>query len=94
MGNDSSVETRSLGTIRFDLGSLELVLNKVLYVPDIIRNIISIPVLDSEGYETYTKNGKYFIKRNNSSVHIGTLSNGLYLTQNINILNMQREKKT
>ena len=70
VGNGAKVATLAVGTYCLSLPSgLLLDLNNCYYVPSMNRNLISISVLDSEGYNFVIKNGSFgFIKMISSMV--------------------------
>jgi hypothetical protein len=54
-----------------------IVLYNVLYVPNICRNLISVPILDDKGYSIKFKSRKVYISRGNISVK-GTKEDNMY----------------
>ncbi|KAK4486707.1 hypothetical protein RD792_006767 [Penstemon davidsonii] len=64
-GNGARASTEAIGEVELDLGGDRLVLRNALYVPGLVKNIISIPVLDNEGYEFYDPSRQTtFVSRN------------------------------
>ncbi|KAK4415004.1 Retrovirus-related Pol polyprotein from transposon TNT 1-94 [Sesamum alatum] len=59
LGDGKAVAAEAVGSLELAISShVRIVLNDCFYVPSMIKNIVSIPVLDKEGYEfTINKNG-------------------------------------
>jgi hypothetical protein len=60
------------------IGDSVIVLNNVLYMPTVRRNLISVLVLDEKGFEVKMKSGRVFIKKGDISV-FGVKVDGMYL---------------
>ena len=94
MGNGARVDAEALGLVTLACNNQKLELNDCLYTPSLLKNIISIPVLDKENYEFSCKNGKCFLSKDGSLIATGTLSNGLYtLDSNFTLLQIQQRNK-
>ena len=66
MGNGARVAAEAVGS--FDLHmptGKTIVLNYCYFVPSIVRNIISIPMLDLDGFSFVIQNNKCSILRDN-----------------------------
>ncbi|CAA0827628.1 cysteine-rich RLK (RECEPTOR-like protein kinase) 8, partial [Striga hermonthica] len=94
-GNGARVAALAVGTVNLVMnGGNCLSLNNCLYVPEIIKNIISIPVLDREGYKFVIGKGKCSIFQDTSFIYSGNLTNGLYtISPQRNILTIQQNKR-
>uniref|UniRef100_A0A2N9IS84 Retrovirus-related Pol polyprotein from transposon TNT 1-94-like beta-barrel domain-containing protein n=1 Tax=Fagus sylvatica TaxID=28930 RepID=A0A2N9IS84_FAGSY len=68
MGNNTYSDVLGEGKCKFSIGDSVIVLNNVLYVPSVRRNLISIPVLDEKGFEVKMKSGRVFISKDDISV--------------------------
>ena len=80
MGNGARVVVVAVGS--FDLlmpTGKTIILDNCYFVPSIVRNIISIPMLDLDGFSFVIENNKCSIFRNNVLYGIGILNNGLYV---------------
>ena len=91
MGAGDPLEVEWIATFRLILGTgFILELNKVLVIPCFRRNLISIIVLDLEGYAFSSGNGKCSISFNSSLVGTGVLSyfDHLYM---LNLINKDNE---
>ena len=79
VGNGARVVAVVVGTYSLPLPSgLILELNNCYYVPAIIKNIISIPVLDNEGFSFTIEKGCFSVYLNSMFYATTKRSNGLY----------------
>ena len=59
--------------------SHQLALNKVLYVPEITKNLLSVPAMTQMGAEVLFDNGKCSITKDGRTINIGHIvDNKLY----------------
>ena len=80
MGNGARVAATTVGS--FDLHmptGKTIVLNNCYFVPSIVRNNISIPMLDLAGFSFVIQNNKCSTLRDNVIYGGGILNNGLYV---------------
>ncbi|KAL8118599.1 hypothetical protein AgCh_016205 [Apium graveolens] len=78
MGNGARVAAISVGSFSLHLPTGKtIILNNCYYVPSIVRNIVSIPMLDLDGFSFIIKNNKCSILRDNVLYECGILNNGL-----------------
>uniref|UniRef100_A0A2N9F1W8 CCHC-type domain-containing protein n=1 Tax=Fagus sylvatica TaxID=28930 RepID=A0A2N9F1W8_FAGSY len=68
MGNNTYSDVLGEGRFKFSIGDFVIVLNNVLYVPSVCRNLIIVPVLDEKGFEVKMKSGRVFISKGDISV--------------------------
>uniref|UniRef100_A0A2N9J933 Uncharacterized protein n=1 Tax=Fagus sylvatica TaxID=28930 RepID=A0A2N9J933_FAGSY len=68
MRNNTYNDVLGEGRCKSSIGDSVIVLNNVLYVPTVRRNLISVSVLDEKGFEVKMKSGHVFIKKGNISV--------------------------
>ena len=89
MGNGALVAAKAVGTIYLELGDRKLVLHSVYFVPEIIRNIISIPILDREGYCFEIRNKSLLLFYESSLIMESKMKDGMYtlspMISNLNI---------
>jgi hypothetical protein len=78
MGNNTYSDVLGEGKCKFSIGDSVIVLNNVLYVPSVRRNLISVPVLDEKGFEVKMKYDRVFISKGDISV-FGVKVDGMYL---------------
>ena len=79
MGNSSTSKVVRKGkvTLKMILGK-ELILNDVLYVPDILKNLISCTLLSKNGFKVVIESDKFVLTKNGMYVEKGYMSNGLF----------------
>ena len=56
----------------------ELILNDLLYVPDIHKNLVSCSLLSKNGYKLVIEFDKFVLTKNGMYVGKGYMSNGLF----------------
>ena len=78
MRNNTYNDVLGEGRCKSSIGDSVIVLNNVLYVPTVRRNLISVPVLDEKGFEVKMKFGRVFIKKSDISVS-SVKVDGMYL---------------
>ena len=78
MGNNTYSDVLGEGKCKFSIGDSVIVLNNVLYVPSVRRNLTSVSVLDKKGFEVKMKSGRVFISKGDISVS-GVKVDGMYL---------------
>ena len=78
MGNNTYSDVLREGRCKFSIGDSVIVLNNVLYVPSVRRNLISVLVLDEKGFEVKMKSGHVFISKSDISVS-SVKVDGMYL---------------
>ena len=78
MGNNTYSDVLGEGRCKFSIGDSVIVLNNVLYVSSVRRNLISVLVLDEKGFEIKMKSGRVFISKGDISVS-GVKVDGMYL---------------
>src|SRR3954463_2291695 len=65
MGNGSRASARGKGTVELNFTSgKKLTLLKVLFVPDIRKNLISVDLLDRKGFKISVESGKVILTKN------------------------------
>ena len=80
MGNGARVAATAVGSFNLHMPTVKtIVLNNCYFVPSIVRNIISIPMLDLAGFSFVIQNNKCSILRDNVLYGSGILNNGLYV---------------
>uniref|UniRef100_A0A2N9GRF0 CCHC-type domain-containing protein n=1 Tax=Fagus sylvatica TaxID=28930 RepID=A0A2N9GRF0_FAGSY len=86
MGNNTYSDVLGEGRCKFSIGDSVIVLNNVLYVPSVRRNLISVPVLDEKGFEVTMKSGHVFISKGDISVFgvkVDALSTAAYILNRV-----------
>ena len=83
LGDGNKIHADKMGrvnvpTLESEHSTKSLVLNRVLYVPDLDTNLISCAALDMDGYTTYFGNSRCEIRLNDKVMCTGKLLDGLY----------------
>ena len=78
MRNNTYSDVLGEGRCKFSISDSVIVLNNVLYVFSVRRNLISVLVLDEKGFEIKMKSGRVFISKSDISVS-GMKVDGMYL---------------
>ena len=96
LGNGKRVHAVAVGRVRLEFASsFSLILEDVYFVPNLIKNIVSVSVLDKLGFTFLIRNGIFHILHNDSYISLGTLSNGLYVFNNqTNLLQLSTKKRS
>ena len=64
MGNASSVQVNGKGTMKIEFTSRKvLTLKDVYYVPDVRKNLISVPLLNKFGFKFTFEGDKFILSR-------------------------------
>ena len=79
VGNGDSLDVETIGTFCLNLpNSCNIILNDCYFVPGLVRQIISLSVLDREGYCMNIQNGSlYLYDCNNILLTVCHLNNGI-----------------
>ena len=65
MGNDGRYSVTGIGTISFEREfGKPFILKEVLHVPGLMRNLISVAMLEDKGYDVVFSEGKAFLHSN------------------------------
>jgi hypothetical protein len=78
MRNNTYSDVLGEGRCKFSIGDSVIVLNNMLYVPSVCKNLISVPVLDEKGFEVKMKSSHVFISKGDISV-FGVKVDGMHL---------------
>ena len=90
MGNGARVDAEASSLVTLACNNQKLELNNSLFVPSLLKYIISFPVLDKKNYEFSCKNEKCFLSKDGSLIATSTLTNELYtLDSNYTLLQIQ-----
>ena len=85
MGNVATEPIKGLGNVKLVFTSGKCVLlNNVLYVPGIRKNLLSGVVLNNCGYKQVYESDKYVLSKHGTFISFGYLCNGMFML-NINI---------
>ncbi|KAI3444865.1 hypothetical protein Pfo_001530 [Paulownia fortunei] len=79
-GNNKACKVTSIRSIKLKLSDgVERTLQDVIHVPELKRNLISIGMLDAQGYCCKVESGVLKVLKRSLVVMKGRLKNGLYL---------------
>jgi len=94
VGNGAKVAAVSVGTFVIKLPSgFEMYLNNCYFVPQLTKNIISVSVLDSEGFSFMIENQTITFSFDDLVYGQATLSGGIYILDNQTEINHITSKK-
>ncbi|KAL0291704.1 UNVERIFIED_CONTAM: Retrovirus-related Pol polyprotein from transposon TNT 1-94 [Sesamum calycinum] len=81
-GDGKAVAAEAVGIINLVISDhVRLELKDCYFVPSMIKNIISIPLLDNAGFEFLINENCFYLMKDGSSHLLGKLNNGLYILQ-------------
>ncbi|TXG72438.1 hypothetical protein EZV62_001017 [Acer yangbiense] len=87
MGNDACCKVTGIGSVKLKLhDGMVKTLTDVRYIPDLKRNLISLGVLDSNGYCYKAQNGVLKVMKGSMVVMKAEKRNGLYLLDGVAII--------
>ncbi|PHT41242.1 hypothetical protein CQW23_20096 [Capsicum baccatum] len=90
MANSATAKVEGIGKVCLKMTSGKvLTLNNVLYVPELRRNLISVSLLDKNGFKCVTVSGKIVVSKGEMYVGKGYLEEGLY---KMNIMTVEMNK--
>ncbi|KAL0329239.1 UNVERIFIED_CONTAM: hypothetical protein Sradi_4910600 [Sesamum radiatum] len=95
LGDDKGVTAEAVGIINLVVSDrVRLELKDCYFVPSMIKNIISIPLLDNVGFEFLINKNCFYLMKDGSSHLLGKLTNGLYILQRSDwIMTAQNKRK-
>ncbi|KAF3790622.1 hypothetical protein EJ110_NYTH16182 [Nymphaea thermarum] len=79
MGNNSYCDIMGVGSYQLNVGDISVVLNEVLYVPSMRRNLVSVPALTGKGFEVRFVPKKVTMGKK----HGRTMFDGKYITRDV-----------
>ena len=84
MGNSATSEIKGQGKVVLKMMSRkELALTNVLYVPEILKNLVSSSLLNSHGFHMIFKSDKFVLSKSGMYVEKGYMSDVMW---NLNIM--------
>ncbi|KAK4389833.1 Retrovirus-related Pol polyprotein from transposon TNT 1-94 [Sesamum angolense] len=82
LGDGKAVAAEAVGIINLVVSDhVRLELKDCYFVPSMIKNVISIPLLDNAGFEFLINKNCFYLMKDGSSHLLGKLNNGLYILQ-------------
>ncbi|KAL0386254.1 UNVERIFIED_CONTAM: hypothetical protein Sradi_3019700 [Sesamum radiatum] len=94
LGDGKAVAAEAVGSLSLVVSNhVRIELKDCYYVPSMVKNIISVSMLDRDGYKFFI-NKNYFYLVHEDMYHIlGTLVNGLYILQQSNLIMTTQHKR-
>ena len=81
-GEDKAVATKTMGSLNLAISDrIRIELKNWYYIPSMIKNIISIPYWDNDGYAFKINKNSFYLMIDNNLHRLGTLTNGFYIFQ-------------
>ncbi|KAL0293564.1 UNVERIFIED_CONTAM: Retrovirus-related Pol polyprotein from transposon TNT 1-94 [Sesamum calycinum] len=95
LGNGKAVTAEAVGIINLVVSDrVRLELKDCYFVPSMIKNIMSIPLLDNAGFEFLINKNCFYLMKDGPSHLLGKLNNGLYILQRFDwIMTTQNKRK-
>ncbi|KAL0318249.1 UNVERIFIED_CONTAM: Retrovirus-related Pol polyprotein from transposon TNT 1-94 [Sesamum calycinum] len=94
LGDGKAVAAEAVGIINLVSDRVRLELKDCYFVPSMIKNIISIPLLDNAGFEFFINKNCFYLMKDGFSHLLGKLNNGLYILQRSDwIMTAQNKRK-
>ncbi|KAL0292374.1 UNVERIFIED_CONTAM: hypothetical protein Sradi_6991400 [Sesamum radiatum] len=95
LGDGKAVAAEAVGIINLVISDhVKLELKDCYFVPSMIKNIISIPLLDNTSFEFLINKNCFYLMKDGSSHLLGKLNNGLYILQRSDwIMTAQNKRK-
>ncbi|KAL0402107.1 UNVERIFIED_CONTAM: hypothetical protein Slati_4240600 [Sesamum latifolium] len=84
LGDGKTVAAEAVGSLSLVVSNhIRIDLKDCYFVPSMVKNIISIPMLDSDGYKFLIDKNCFYLVHEDVYHILGTLANGLYILQQL-----------
>ncbi|KAL0378576.1 UNVERIFIED_CONTAM: hypothetical protein Sradi_3163100, partial [Sesamum radiatum] len=94
LGDGKAVAAEAVGVVHLVVSDqVRIELKDCYYVPSMIKNIISISLLDNVGFEFMINKNYFYLMKNGSSHLLGKLHNGLYILQQHDLIMTAQNKR-
>ncbi|KAL0291580.1 UNVERIFIED_CONTAM: hypothetical protein Sradi_7021300 [Sesamum radiatum] len=94
LGNGKAVAAEAVGSLRLVVSNhIRIDLKDCYFVPRMVKNIISISMLDSEGFRFLINESYFYLVFDDLHHLLGTLVNGLYILQQSNLIMTAQHKR-
>ncbi|KAL0445522.1 UNVERIFIED_CONTAM: Transposon Ty2-DR3 Gag-Pol polyprotein [Sesamum latifolium] len=94
LGDGKAVAAEAMGSLRLVVSNhIRIDLKDCYFVPSMVKNIISIPLLDSEGFKFFINKSCFYLVYDDVYHLLGTLVNGLYILQQSNLIMTAQHKR-
>ncbi|KAL0439995.1 UNVERIFIED_CONTAM: hypothetical protein Slati_2482500 [Sesamum latifolium] len=93
LGDGKAVAAEAVGSLSLVVSDhIRIELEDYFYVPSMIKNIIFIPMLDNDGFKFLIDMNCFYLMIDDKSHLLGTLVNGLYILQQLNLIMTAQHK--
>ncbi|KAL0445770.1 UNVERIFIED_CONTAM: Retrovirus-related Pol polyprotein from transposon TNT 1-94 [Sesamum latifolium] len=93
LGDGKAVAAEAVGSLSLVISNrIRIELKDCFYVPSMIKNIISIPLLGSDGFKILINKSCFYLMIDDEHHLLGTLMNGLYILQQSNLIIIAQHK--
>ncbi|KAL0386219.1 UNVERIFIED_CONTAM: Retrovirus-related Pol polyprotein from transposon RE2 [Sesamum radiatum] len=94
LGDGKAVAAEAVGCLRLVISNhIRIDLKDCYFVPSMVKNIISIPMLDNEGFKFLINKSCFYLVFDDVFHLLGTLVNGLYILQQSNLIMTAQHKR-
>ncbi|KAL0448202.1 UNVERIFIED_CONTAM: hypothetical protein Slati_1948100 [Sesamum latifolium] len=94
LGDDKAVAAEAVGSLSLVVSDhVRIELKDYYFVPSMVKNIISISMLDRDGYKFFINKNYFYLVHENVYHTLGTLVNGLYILQQSNLIMTAQHKR-
>ncbi|KAL0294916.1 UNVERIFIED_CONTAM: Transposon Ty2-OR2 Gag-Pol polyprotein [Sesamum radiatum] len=94
LGDGKVVAVEAVGSLHLVVSSyIRIDLKSVYFMPSMVQNIISIPMLDNEGFKFLINKSCFYLVFDDVYHLLGTLVTGLYILQQSNLIMTAQHKR-
>ncbi|KAL0455123.1 UNVERIFIED_CONTAM: Retrovirus-related Pol polyprotein from transposon RE2 [Sesamum latifolium] len=94
LGDGKVVAAEAVGSLSLVVSNhVRIDLKECFFVPSMVKNIISIPMLDSDGYKFLIDKNCFYLLHDDVYHILGTLVNGLYILHQSNLIMTAQHKR-
>ncbi|KAL0444611.1 UNVERIFIED_CONTAM: hypothetical protein Slati_2183800 [Sesamum latifolium] len=94
LGNGKVVAAEAVGSLSLVVSDhVRIELKDCYFMPSMVKNIISISMLDRDGYKFFINKNCFYLGHEDMYHNLGTLVNGLYILQQSNLIMTAQHKR-
>ncbi|KAL0313423.1 UNVERIFIED_CONTAM: hypothetical protein Sradi_5741600 [Sesamum radiatum] len=94
LGDGKAVAAEAVGSLSLVVSNhVRIELKDCYFVPSMVKNIISISMLDRDGYKFFINKNYFYLVHEDVYHTLGTLINGLYILQQSNLIMTAQHKR-
>ncbi|KAL0294751.1 UNVERIFIED_CONTAM: Retrovirus-related Pol polyprotein from transposon TNT 1-94 [Sesamum radiatum] len=94
LGDSKAVAAEAVGSLSLVVSNhVRIELKDCYYVPRMVKNIISVSMLDRDGYKFFINKNCFYLVYEDMYHTLGTLVNGLYILQQSNLIMTAQHKQ-